>query len=65
MLSRRQGSGGRKPFLDSDEMTLLGWEVESGRFGTAKDVGNYIDTQCGKTYSMPGVYSLLKRLNSL
>ena len=32
--------------MDGDEMTLLGWEVESGGFGKAKDVMNYIETQC-------------------
>lgn len=64
MLSHRQGGAGRKSFLDDEDLTLLGWEVESGRFGTAKDVRNYIETQCGETYSMPGGYSLLKRLNN-
>ena len=62
VLARRQGGGGRKPYLDDEEMTLVGWEVESGRFDTAKDVRNYIDTQCGKPYSMSGVYSLLRRI---
>ncbi|MYC07917.1 MAG: helix-turn-helix domain-containing protein [Chloroflexi bacterium] len=54
---------GRKPYLDSDEVTLLGWEVESGCFGMAKDVRDYIETQCGVTYTMPGVYSLMRRVN--
>ena len=65
MLSRRQGGGGRKSYLYGDELALLGWEVESGGFGTAKDVRNYIETQCGVRYTMPGVYSLIKRLNRI
>ncbi len=46
-------------------MTLLGWEVESGCFGTAKDVRDYIETQCGVRYTLPRVYSQLKQLNGL
>ena len=65
MVSRRQGGDGRKLYLDNDEMALLEWELESNGFGTAKDVRNYIETQCGVRYTIPGVYSLIKRLNSL
>ena len=43
-------------------MTLFGWEVESGCLGTAKDVRNYIETQCGVRYTTPGIYSLLRRI---
>ena len=62
MLSRRQGGSGKKSYLDSDEMTLLGWELESGCFGTAKDVRDYIEAQCGVRHTMPGVYSLIRRV---
>lgn len=65
VLSRRQGNGGRKSYLDGDDMTLLKWEIEKGDFGTAADARDYIETQFGVRYSMPGMYSLLKRLNSL
>lgn len=61
----RQGGGGRKSYLDSDEMTLLGWEVKTGDFDSAKDVRNWIEAQCGVRYTMPGVYSLMKRVKHL
>ena len=63
VLSHRQGGSGRKSYLDNDEMTLLGWEVESGCFGTAKDVRDWIEAECGVRYTMPGVYSLIRRLS--
>ena len=57
VLSRRQGGSARKSYLDNDGTTLLEGEVESGYFGTTKDVRDYIETQCGLRYTMPGVYS--------
>lgn len=41
--------------LDSDETTLLEWEVDSGCFGTAKDVRDCIEAQCGVKYTMLSV----------
>ena len=64
VLSRRQGDCGRQPYLDDDEMTLLEWELEEGRFDTAADVRDWIEAQCDVSYTVPGVYSLMKRINS-
>ena len=63
VLSRRQGDCGRQPYLDDDERTLLEWELEEGVFDTAADVREWIEVECDVNYTMPGVYSLLKRLN--
>ena len=58
---RRQGGEGRKSYLDSDEITLLKWELESGSLGSGKDVRDWVEAQCGVRYTIPGVYSLMKR----
>ena len=62
MTSHRRGGYGRQPYLDKDDLTLLEWEIEAGVFDTAADVRDWIETQCGVRYTMPGVYSLMKRL---
>ena len=62
MASRRRGGYGRQPYLDDDDLTLLAWEIKAGAFDTAEDVRDWIETQCGVRYTMPGVYSLMKRL---
>ena len=65
MVSRRRGGYGRQSYLDEDDLTLLEWEIEAGVFGTAKELRDFIEKQCGVSYTMPGVYSLMKRLNDL
>ena len=47
MVSRRRGGYGRQSYLDEDDLTLLEWEIEAGVFGTAKELRDYIEKQCG------------------
>ena len=61
-LSRRQGGEGRKSHLDVEETVLLGLEIKDGAFDSAADVRDWIEAQCGVSYTMPGVYSLMKRM---
>ena len=59
---RRQGDRGRNSYLDGEETALLELEIKEGVFDTAKELRDYIEKQCGVSYTMPGVYSLRKRL---
>lgn len=49
--------------MSKDEIVLLVWETETGRFATAADVRDWIEMECGVRYTVAGVYSLMKRLN--
>ena len=48
-------------YLDSDETTLLKWEVELGGLTAAKDVRAWIEACFVVRYTMTGVYILVKR----
>ena len=54
MLSRRRGGHGRQPYLDDDDMMLLGWGIETGLLDTAADVRKWIEAQCSVSYMMLG-----------
>ncbi len=56
------GGPGRQPLLRLEEETQVADAVALGRFQAAWEVRNWIKQQYGATYTLGGVYNLLKRL---
>jgi transposase len=59
---RRRGSQGPQPLLSPETEMRLADEVATGRFRTAWEIRDWIAEQYGASYTLGGIYSLLKRL---
>ena len=60
--AHRMGGRGQEPFLSPAAQAEVAAEVETGRFRTGAEIGAWIHERYGATYTVAGVYSLLKRL---
>ena len=62
VVSHRMGGKGQEPFLGDDDQVEVAEEVATGRFRTAGEIREWIAEQYGVTYTMGGIYSLMRRL---
>ena len=62
MLSHRMKGKGQPGFLSEEQERELAEEVESGRFRTAGEIREWIESEYGVSYRSGSVYSLLERL---
>ena len=62
VLSHRMGGRGAPRYLSTEEEQGLSEEVSSGRFRTAGEIRDWIESEYGVSYSLGGVYCLLRRL---
>jgi transposase len=60
--ARRMGGTGQAPFLSAEARAQVADEVATGRFRTAGEIRDWIAARYGVTYTVGGIYSLLKRL---
>ena len=60
--ARRMGGTGQVAFLSPEAEAEVAAEVATGRFRTGAEVGEWIRERYGASYTLGGVYSLLKRL---
>lgn len=58
----RVGGKGQEPFLSEEAQDQVCDEVATGRFRTAAQIREWIAHEYGVSYTLGGVYSLLKRL---
>jgi transposase len=58
----KMGGPGRQPLLRPEEEMQVSDAVVMGRFRTAWEIQDWIAQQYGTSYTLGGVYSLLKRL---
>jgi putative transposase len=62
VMRHKMGGPGRQPLLRLEEETQVSDAVATGRFRAAWEVRDWIAQQYGASYTVGGVYSLLKRL---
>ena len=62
VLSHKMGGRGKPRFLSTDEERELTEEVSSGRFRTAGEIRDWIESKYGVSYKSGSVYGLLERL---
>ena len=62
MLSHKMAGRGKPRFLSPDEEMELTEEVSTGRFKTAGEIRDWIESEYGVSYRAGSVYGLLKRL---
>ena len=62
VLSHKMGGKGQEPFLTDGAQEQVANEVGTGRFRTAGEIRDWIAEQYGVTYTIGGVYSLMRRL---
>ena len=62
MLSHKKGRRGTPRFLSTEEEQELAEEMSSGRFRTAGEIRDWIESEYEVSYKPGGVYSLLHRL---
>ena len=62
VLSHRMRGVGQPRFLSAEQERELTEEVESGRFRTAGEIREFIESEYGVSYRPGSVYSLLSRL---
>lgn len=60
--AHRMGGTGQASFLSPADRTRVADEVATGRFRTGAEIRDWIAGELGVTYTVAGVYSLLKRL---
>ena len=60
--AHRMGGTGQLPFLSPADQKRVADEVATGRFRTGAEVRDWIAGEFGVTYTVAGIYSLLKRL---
>jgi putative transposase len=58
----KMGGPGPQPLLSREEEVQVSDAVATGRFRTASEIRDWIAQQYGASYTVGGVYSLLKRL---
>jgi putative transposase len=62
VMRHKMGGPGRQPLLRLEEETRVSDTVSTGQFQTAGELRDWIAQQYGASYTLGGVYSLLKRL---
>jgi transposase len=62
VMGHKMGGPGRRPLLRPEEESQVSDTVATGRFRTAWEIQDWIAQQYGASYTLGGVYSLLKRL---
>ena len=62
VLSHKKGGKGTPRYLSTEEERGLAQEVSEGRFKTAGEIRDWIESEYEVSYKPGGVYSLLKRL---
>jgi transposase len=62
VMRHKMGGPGRQPLLRLEEETQVSDAVATGRFRAAWEVRDWIKQQYGASYTLGGVYNLLKRL---
>jgi putative transposase len=62
VMRHKMGGPGRQPLLRLEEETQVSDAVATGRFQAAWEVRDWIAQEYGASYSLGGVYNLLKRL---
>ena len=62
VMGHKMGGPGRQPWLRLEEETQVSDAVATGRFQAAWEVRDWIKQQYGASYTLGGVYNLLKRL---
>ena len=62
VLSHKMGGRGTPRYLSEEQDRQLAEEVSTGRFRTAGEIRDWIESEYGVSYKPGGVYSLLKRL---
>jgi transposase len=63
LVRRHQmGGKGQLPFLSQEAQEQVVTAVATGRFGTGWEIRDWIAQEYGASYTLGGVYSLLKRL---
>ena len=62
MLSHKKGRRGTPRFLSTEEEQELAEEVSSGRFRTAGEIRDWIESEYEVSYKPGGVYSLLHQV---
>ena len=60
--AHRMGGTGQVPFLSPAAQARVADEVATGRFRTGAEIRDWIAGEFGVTYTVAGIYSLLKRL---
>ena len=62
MLCHKMAGRGKPRFLSPDQELELTEEVSSGRFKTAGEIRDWIESEYGVSYKSGSVYGLLERL---
>ena len=62
VLSHKKGGRGTPRYLSTEEERGLAQEMSKGRFKTAGEIRDWIESEYEVSYKPGGVYSLLKRL---
>ena len=62
VLSHKMGGSGTPRYLSAKQERELVQEVSTGRFRTAGEIRQWIESAYGVSYKLGGVYGLLKRL---
>jgi len=62
VMRHKMGGPGRQPLLRLEEETQVSDAVATGRFRAGWEVRDWIAQQYGASYTLGGVYNLLKRL---
>jgi transposase len=62
VMGHKMGGRGRPPLLRPEEEIQVSDAVATGRFRTAWEIRDWIAYQYGASYTLGGVYSLLRRL---
>lgn len=60
--AHQMGGHGQAPFLDEVAQAQVAAEVASGRFRTGAQIRDWISQRYRVSYTVAGIYSLLKRL---
>jgi transposase len=62
LRAHRMGGTGQETFPSAEAEAEVAAEVATGRFRTGAEIGEWIRERYGVSYTLGGVYSLLKRL---
>ncbi len=62
VVSRKMGGVGQPRFLSEDQESKLVEEVGSGRFKTAGEIADWVESEYGERFKGNSIYSLLQRL---